>query len=154
MPGRALADREWTTLMRVAEPLLIGSPVQVPPARVADNVEQFLITGRSRRAFRVRVLLNLLEWLPVASYGSTFSQLSTLERQQLLEDKLIPGKHLWGVCAKVRLLILMGIYGDSATMASLGLSPRDARKRAERLADTIVAHQLIQLHTGPERRAH
>ena len=64
-PGRALAENEWRTFVRVAE-VLIPTVDEVSPEDVADNVEKFLIRGRSRRAWRVRALAELVEWSPVA----------------------------------------------------------------------------------------
>lgn len=152
-PGRALSDREWTTLMRAAETFLLGCPVRIAADQVADNVEHFLIEGRSRRAFRVRVLLTLLEYLPVPYYGVPFSALSEDRRLQLVRDKLMTGAHLWGVCAKVRLLLLMGAYGDGRAMNDLGLVPPADRVRSQ-LATTPARSTLIQLQTRPGQHAH
>lgn len=128
-PGRALADSEWATLMRAAETLNEGSPTAVSPARVADNVERFLVAGRSRRAFRVRVLLTLLDCLPLVLYGRRFRELSLPARRRLVEERFIGGKHVWGLCAKVRLLVLVGTYGDKAAHPATGFVPIPLRAR-------------------------
>src|SRR5271167_4469572 len=62
-PGRCFADAEWRTLARAAE-VMLPTAREVPPEDVADNVERFLVRGRSRRAWRVRVLMHLVEFLP------------------------------------------------------------------------------------------
>lgn len=141
--------------MRAAETLLLGCPVAVPARRVADNVERFLIEGRSRRAFRVRVLLNLLEYLTVPYYGAPFSDLSGDQRLRVVKDRLMAGSHLWGVCAKVRLLLLMGAYGDGEAMAALGIAPPAARARLQGRDRAIAeAASLIQLQPRPSQHAH
>lgn len=127
--GRALAGAEWRTLASAAEVLLAGSPVAIAPTQVADNVERFLIAGRSRRAFRVRVLLTLLEYASVPEFGARFSRMSLSDRRRIVEERMMPGHHVWGVCAKVRLLVLMGTYGDQRAHGALGVLPVMARPR-------------------------
>jgi hypothetical protein len=127
-PGRALADREWRTLRLVAEAILIDLPFQIDPGRVADNVERFLCEGRSRRAWRCRVLLTLLEAIPYATHRRSFSALDSRERRRLFEERIVDGEGLWGICAKVRYLVLMGAYGDESVPSSLGVrTPGETR---------------------------
>lgn len=121
--GKALASSEWRTLRAAAETLLSGCPVPVTPERAADNVERFLIAGRSRRAFRVRALLTVIEFATVPEYGGRFSQLSPGVRRRVVEDRFMGGKHVWGLCAKVRLLVMMGAYGDEAAHRAVGAVP-------------------------------
>lgn len=133
--------------MRVAETLLEGCPVQVTAERAADNVERFLIEGRSRRVWRIRVLLTLLEFLPIPLYGAAFSELSAASRRQLIEERLMEGNHIWGVCAKVRLLVLMGIYGDAQAYAATGVLPVPDRPRMRNGSATPSAQRNQQLRT-------
>jgi len=127
-PGRAFADSEWRTLTLVAEALLVDLPFVIDPARVADNVERFLCEGRSRRAWRCRVLMTLLESLPLLTHGKLFSRLDRVQRRALFETRIVDGRGLWGLCAKVRYLVLMGAYGDECVPSSLGvLSPGERR---------------------------
>ncbi|MET0391107.1 MAG: hypothetical protein ABW321_34360 [Polyangiales bacterium] len=129
-PGRALADSEWRTLRAAAEVLLDELPFELAAERVADNVEQFLCDGRSKRAWRCRVLLTVLEVLPLAAYARSFSRLTQTERRHLFETRIIGAHGLWGLCAKVRYLILMGAYGDAKVPAELGVwVPGKARPR-------------------------
>jgi len=120
-PGRALADREWRTLSQVAETILEDLPFSIDAARVADNVERFLCEGRSQRAWRCRVLLTLLETMPFLTHGRGFSALDLHERRRLFEARIVDGRGLWGLCAKVRYLVLMGAYGDECVPSSLGV---------------------------------
>lgn len=127
--GRALSDSEWTTLMTLAEIMGDGAPMRVPPSRVADNVERFMIHGRSARAFRVRVLLTLVEYMTVPGFGARFSRLDRDTRRKVVEARFVQGDHLWGVCAKARMLVLMGMYGDRKAMDAIGFVPVALRTR-------------------------
>jgi hypothetical protein len=129
-PGRALADSEWRTLRAAAETLLEELPFELSPTRVADNVERFLCEGRSKRAWRCRVLMTVLELLPLTVRGRRFSELAQPERRELFEAYVIGGYGLWGLCAKVRYLVLMGTYGDESVPGKLGiLIPNEARPK-------------------------
>ena len=143
-PGRALADSEWTTLQRAAEVLIQGAAVQPVPERVADNVETFLVSGRSRRAWRVRVLLTLIELLPIPMYGLRFSNMTIEDRRRLMEDRMIGGRHVWAVCAKIRVLVFMGLYGDEAMQPTIGFVPVPLRKRYTTKHPSINAIGLTQ----------
>jgi hypothetical protein len=127
-PGRAIADREWRTLRCVAEAILIDLPFEMETTRVADNVERFLCEGRSKRAWRCRVLLTLLELLPLGSHGKPFSSLDLRTRRRLFEDRIVDGEGLWGLCAKVRYLVLMGAYGDESVPSRLGVRTHTERR--------------------------
>lgn len=131
--GRALAHREWRTLANVADVLLEGAPHGISAEQTADNVEGFLIAGRSRRAWRVRVLLHLIEFLPVADCGRTFSAMSRDRRRALVKQKWIGGTHLWRISAKIRNLVVFGAYGDRRAAAKTGYVPVSLRPRFKSL---------------------
>jgi hypothetical protein len=135
-PGRALASAEWVTLTRVAEVLLEGAPHGITPAETADNVEKFLLAGRSRRAWRVRVLLQLIEHLPLATEGRTFTTMSRERRRALIERRWVGGRHVWRICAKVRNLVILGAYSDSRVAARTGYVPLHERPRFRHLRPT------------------
>lgn len=120
-PGRALASSEWRTLRAAAEVLLEALPIEISSTEVADNVERFLCTGRSKRAWRCRVLLTLLELITLHTHARRFSALTENERKALFTERVIGARGLWGVCAKVRYLVLMGAYGDERVHAQLGV---------------------------------
>ncbi len=128
-PGRMLARRELRTLERVAETLLDGAPTGVTSSQVASNVEEFLVRGRSRRAWRVRVLLTVIELAPLAAYRRTFSAMTLEDRAALVRTKWTTGRHVWRICAKVRNLVILGAYGDRAAAASTGYVPVTSRPR-------------------------
>ncbi len=127
--GRALAHSEWLTLVQVAEILSTGAPHDVRPEQVADNVEAFLAAGRSRRAWRVRVLLTLIEFAPMATERRRFGDLSPEERRVLIERKWIGGRGIWRVCSKVKNLVVLGAYGDRRAAAKTGYVPVPLRPR-------------------------
>jgi hypothetical protein len=130
--GRALADREWRTLVRVADTLLSGASTQLPPERVADNVERFLSTGRSKRTWRVRILLTLVEYSPLLHVRRCFSDLEPAERRAYVEAHWIGGVGLGALCARIRLLVLMGSYGDTRSWDRIGFVPVPLRLRFQR----------------------
>lgn len=127
--GRALAHGEWLTLVEVAEVILAGSPVEITPERVADNVEAFLVAGRSRRAWRIRMLLTLVDLVPVAAYKKRFRSMTRAERRRLMEERWRGGKHLWRICSKVRNLVMLGAYGDARADVATGYVPVPLRPR-------------------------
>jgi hypothetical protein len=134
-PGRAFASSEWRTLRAAAEVLLEDLPLEITTSEIADNVERFMCNGHSKRAWRCRVLLTLLEHITLSTHWKTFSALSLGERKALFEERVIGARGLWGVCGKIRYLVIMGAYGDERTHAQLGIwVPGPARpERARRL---------------------
>jgi hypothetical protein len=96
-------------------------PIEITASEVADNVERFLCTGHSKRAWRCRVLLTLLELITLHTHARRFSALSQSERKALFAERVIGARGVWGVCAKVRYLVLMGAYGDERVHAQLGV---------------------------------
>lgn len=154
-PGRALASSEWRTLRAAAEVLLEDLPLEITTAEIADNVERFLCTGRSKRAWRCRVLLTLLELITLPVYRQTFSALSLSQRKALFEERVIGARGLWGVCAKVRYLVIMGAYGDERAHAQLGVwVPGPARpERARRGLPVIRRRNGYAGHNGHSHSA-
>ena len=128
-PGAALARSERRTLVHAAEILVGGGPHGITPEEVADNVERFLVAGRSRRAWRVRILLTVIELAPVATHGKTFGALSRSQRRAIVETEWIPGRRLGRLCAKVKNLVVLGAYGDPRAAARTGYVPVLRRKR-------------------------
>jgi hypothetical protein len=127
--GRALSAGEWWTLARVAEVLLEGAAVEISAEEAADNVEKFLIAGRSRRAWRVRVLLHAIELSSLTTHGHKFSSLTRTERRQLVLERWASGRHVWRICAKVRNLVILGAYGDRRAARTTGYVPVPLRPR-------------------------
>lgn len=128
-PGRVFAASEWRTLISAGEVLLEGSPVPISVEEVAENVEFFLAEGQSRRAWRCRVLLTMVELSSIPSLGKRFSSLTRDERRVLIATHYKGGAHLYRICAKVRFLLLLGAYGDVRAEAATGYvgTPRRAR---------------------------
>jgi hypothetical protein len=128
------ADGEWRTLARVAEALLPEQPSAGGPSpeEVADNIEGFLVRGRSRRAWRVRGLLYLVEWSPLIRGQRPLSRMNVSQRRRLLEDRYVDGRGIWGICAKVRFLVVMGAYGDARAHEPTHYVPVSKRRRFAR----------------------
>jgi hypothetical protein len=127
-PGRALADSEWRTFVRAAEVLVPGES-EISPEDIADNVEKFLVRGRSKRAWRIRALAQLVEWAPVGVGHKPFSQMPIEERRRFVQNYWVDGHHVWGICAKIRYLVLLGAYGDMRLHAPTSYVPVSRRRR-------------------------
>jgi hypothetical protein len=145
--GRALADVEWRTLVNVAEVLLEGSPLSLSPEDAANGVERFLSAGQSRKAWRCRVLLTLIEHATVVTHRRCFARLSRAERRQLVEQRFVGGAGIWGLCAKVRYLVLMGAYGHPDAAAATGFVPMEQRDRFGK-RDMLEASSVLQIRLG------
>jgi hypothetical protein len=131
-----LAESEWRTFVRVAE-VLVPNVSEVSPEDIADNVEKFLIRGRSRRAWRVRALAQLVEWSPVTLGKRPFSEMSLAERRQFIEEHYVDGHGIWGICAKIRYLVLLGAYGDGRLHAPTAYVPVSRRRRFQNGVESL-----------------
>lgn len=138
-PGRVLAEVEKETLRRMAEVLLDDCPVEITVAEAVDRFEGFLIQGRSKRAWRCRMLLTLVEYAPIAVYGRPVRLLSLDERRRFVKEKLMHGGFPWSTCAKVRYLAYAGAYGHAAANAATGFVPFADRPRAKATTATATA---------------
>ena len=119
--------------------------------RVADNVEEFLVRGRSRRAWRCRVLLTLIECMPLFTHGRPFSKLGRAERRRLIEERYVGGAHAYRLCAKVRYLVLMGMYGDAAAPRATQYVPLAERARFR--PSPLASSDVVPLSAVRSRRA-
>jgi hypothetical protein len=127
-PGKVFAETEWRTLVRLAATLVPAS-VGMPPEDIADNIEKFLVQGRSRRAWRVRALMQVVEWSPLTVGRRPLSQMSAGERRRFVVERYVEGRGLWGICAKARYLVLLGTYGDRRLHAPTSYVPVSSRRR-------------------------
>ena len=141
--GDALARSEWRTLVSAADVLADGGPHCITAEEIADNVEAFLVAGRSRRAWRVRVLLTIIELSPLATHAKPFSALTRPQRRTIVEEQWIPGKRLGRLCAKVKNLVVLGAYGDARAAARTGYVPVPRRKRFEHQAAPVATPSVI-----------
>ena len=138
--GAALADSEWRTLVAAASALLEGEQPAIDAEQVADNIERFLIRGRSQQVWRIRLLLTLLEYLPLRYEGRTFSELDPAAQKRLARERIMNGSGLWQLCARVRLLLIMGAYGDARGLARTNTLP-------------VLQRPRFHAHTAPGRGA-
>lgn len=130
----ALARRERETLAALAESFSVSAPGLVAVDRVVDNVDCFLAKGRSQRAWRVRALLRLVEYLPVFSTGRPLTSMCADARRRLLRRKFQAARGLWWIAAKSRYLVLLGIYGEPSVARETGFVPPQDRDRYRRTA--------------------
>lgn len=129
--GRVLADAEKRTLTRMAEVLLDDCPVDVPHAALVDNFERFLIKGKSKRAWRCRMLLTLVEYAPIVAYGKPVLWMTVAERRRYVVEKLMKGGFPWSTCAKVRYLAYAGAYGHRSANRATGFVPFEERSQRQ-----------------------
>jgi hypothetical protein len=134
-PGRFFSKHEAAALRAVAEILLEDSPVSISADEVVRNVDTFFGSGRfSRRAWRVRALCQLVELAPLSlkEYRRPFSRLTRDERVRIIRERFIGGRYLWGVCANIRLIAYVGLYGDRRAEPAVGFVPVMERARFRR----------------------
>jgi hypothetical protein len=131
-PGRALSRGESNTLASLAEVALAGAPLVITPEEVSRNVDAFLVAGRSRHAWRCRVLLQLVEHAPLTIGRARFSRMSRPARAALLTRRLERARGLWSICAMARSLVLLGAYSDPARYAAGWEVPLGMRVRFRR----------------------
>jgi hypothetical protein len=136
--GRALADAEKETLRAMAEVLLDDCPVEVPLTEMVNRFEQFLVQGQSKRGWRCRMLLTLVEYAPIAAYGRPVRWMSIEQRRRYVREKLMRGGFPWSTCAKVRYLAYAGAYSHEAADASTGFIPFAQRPRATAKGNEVV----------------
>jgi len=86
--------------------------------------EESLRTRPAALHRQIRLLLRVIQWLPVLRFGRTFTSLDTSRRTQFLAglqtsrvDRLRVG--FWGL----RTLVLLGHYGRPAAAARIGYEP-------------------------------
>jgi hypothetical protein len=140
LPGRLFAEAEWHTLACLAE-ALVPDTGELTSGDIADNIESFLIRGRSRRAWRVRALMQVVEWSPLTVGRKPLSRMNLRERRRLVEERYVDPRGLWAICAKARYLVLLGAYGDGrlhAPTSYVSVSRRRRFAEAARSSDARV----------------
>jgi len=82
---------------------------------------------------QIRLLLRLIQWLPVLRFGRPFTSLDNSSRAQFLAglqnsrvDRLRVG--FWGL----RTLVMLGYYGRPAAAAKIGYNPHRSGWEATR----------------------
>jgi hypothetical protein len=136
--GRALADAEKETLRAMAEVLLDDCPVKVPLPEMVDRFETFLIQGKSKRGWRCRMLLTLVEYAPIVAYGRPVRTMSIEQRRRYVREKLMRGGFPWSTCAKVRYLAYAGAYSVPEADGATGFVPFAQRPRTSAAASAGV----------------
>lgn len=116
----------WPTLQAVALTV-------VPDARSLDEggwrevrrvMEGALGSRRPEMARQLRLLLRLLQWLPLFRYGRRFAALDAGRRERFLaalQDSPLTllRRGVWGL----RTMVLMGYYGRSEAAREIGYAP-------------------------------
>jgi hypothetical protein len=124
-----LSAAERATLVAAAEVLVDASAHGMTADDVATNVETFLRVGRSRRAWRVRLLLRCVELSSLPRYRRPFRLLSREQRRALVLEDWLHGGRIGRLCTKVKNLVILGTYGDLRAAAKTGYVPVDRRRR-------------------------
>ena len=119
--GEVLAARERATLAAAAEVLLEGVDFELAPDELVRNVERFIGNPATRRAWRVRALLVLVEIAPVVLLGRPrFSRMTRGERVRLIRERFIGGTGVWEVCGRIRPIVYLGAYASPAARRHVG----------------------------------
>jgi len=95
--------------------------------------EESLGTRPAALQRQIRLLLRVIEWLPVLRFGRPFTSLDTSARAQFLAglqnsriDRLRVG--FWGL----RTLVMLGYYGRPAAGSKIGYKPNSRGWEARR----------------------
>jgi hypothetical protein len=123
--GELLAENERRTLAAAAEVLLADVEFAWSADDVARNVERFI--GRSRRAWRVRVLLAFVEHAPRFAGVPRFSRASRAERARLLREG--PHASVASLFRRVRPLVILGAYASAKARRRVGWIEVEDRAR-------------------------
>ncbi len=115
------AHRERATLLAAADVLLEGVDFAISDDEIVRNVERFVRS--SRRGWRVRVLLHVVELAPLTAGMKRFSRLSRAERRCFLRA------HGSSLCGRVRPLVYIGAYASLIAARSVGFVPVPERSR-------------------------
>ncbi len=128
--GDFFSPLERRTVAAAAEVLLEGCPVEITPGQVVQKIEEFLLLGRSQRAWRIRFLVLGVEFTPlVLREGGRFSHLTPPQRRDLMERKFIHGRHVWAICGKIKQLVHLGVYGSPQAEPAVGFVRWEERPR-------------------------
>jgi hypothetical protein len=117
-PGRVFSARERRTLAAAAEVLLKDVDFPIAADDVIANVERFI--GGSRRAWRVRALLALVEAAPLASGQAPFSRLAPAARARVIRERFASNGRVWALCRRIRPLVLLGAYASPDARRRVG----------------------------------
>ncbi len=116
--GRIFSENERRTLAAAADVLLEGVDFDISADVVVRNIERFI--GGSRRAWRVRVLLEIVELAPLAVGQLPFSRGTKEQRTRFIREKVATGGHLWVLCRRIRPLIHLGAYATPDARRRVG----------------------------------
>ena len=146
--GSYFSPFERAPFVAAAEILLEGCPVPVTPQDAMRNMEVYLNEARSKRAWRIRILLVLVELTPLFLLGKgRFSRLSLEERRKIMFNQFIHGKHLWAICGKIKQLVYLGVYGDKRAGRAIGFVPWQERARFKNIKPSEIK---LEVHPMPE----
>ena len=151
-PGNFFSPFERAPYLAAAEVLLEGCPVKMTAEEGLKNMENFLVSARSQRAWRIRILLVIVELAPLFLLGKKrFSKLSLEDRKTLMATRFQHGSHVWAICGKIKQLVYLGVYGDKRAERAIGFVPwyerprfselkrGDLKSEVHPLPDTILA---------------
>ncbi|HEX7291229.1 MAG TPA: GMC family oxidoreductase [Conexibacter sp.] len=134
-----LAPLQQRGLLAVAETLLVapaGELEQVPPRRIAANVEAYVRGVRAHRTWVYRAALMALELRPLLRAWPPLSQIEPHERRRFLERRFLKpppwprfAKNLTQVIIRIgQQLVFASYYNDRASWRSIGYAPFSERE--------------------------
>jgi hypothetical protein len=128
---RFLTARQLGSMIQIADAVIEGDGREaISPIQVAVNVDHLLAQMNSPVTKDLRLLLLLVEYaLPLVMLGRPlpFGALGSHERRRAIE-KTIGRKGMFRKMARaLKLLSMMGYYGDARAAASTGYIPFEAR---------------------------
>lgn len=128
---RFLTARQMATMIQVADAVIEGDGREtVSPIQVAINADHLLAQMNSPTTKDLRVLMVLIEYvLPLLTLGRPlpFGVLGSHERRRAIERTIGRKGMFRKVARSLKLLSMIGYYGDPETAASTGYIPFDQR---------------------------
>jgi hypothetical protein len=145
---RFLTARQLATMIQVADAVIEGDGREtVSPIQVAINADHLLAQMNSPATKDLRVLMVLIEYLlPLLTLGRPlpFGLLGSHERRRAIERTIGRKGMFRKVARSLKLLSMIGYYGDPETAASTGYIPFE-----ERVLDQEQKNQTPLRHPEP-----
>lgn len=138
-----LSIQQFQTLEALAEVCITGDTegkkLQIEPAKVASNVDTYLLSFRAKTKWVMKLVLTAMEIYPLLSLHPLLSLMQPDKRLSFLTKRFLtdiqfqgyPGWYKQLVQAAIRMskqLCYMGYYSDPAVYESIGYVPYSKRK--------------------------
>ncbi|MFZ0390309.1 MAG: GMC family oxidoreductase, partial [Calditrichia bacterium] len=143
-----LSKREWQTVKKFSEVFIEGPQESISPEKITQNIDAQLDRIKSKRKRSLKLLLFTIEYLlPLLSFKGPFSKMSASARKALLQKRLAKTRRgsLLRDLSRIKILFLMGYYGDSAVAPAVHYLPVEKRSRYDPQKYKIPANGRLKI---------